>query len=109
LKLDPKLHSWMTAPETRKVMSALGDARFVGGAVRNALLGRDVMDIDIATPLTPEFIMSRLAERGIKTVPTGIDHGTVTAVVDGKPFEVTTLRRETPRFHDERALCLGRR
>jgi poly(A) polymerase len=94
LKLDPKQHPWMTAPATCKVMSALVDARFVGGAVRSALLGREVVDIDIATPLTPDLVMSRLEERGIKAVPTGIEHGTVTAIVDAKPFEVTTLRRD---------------
>jgi poly(A) polymerase len=62
--------------------------------VRNALLGRKVDDIDIATPLTPDKVMKLLEAAGIKTVPTGIAHGTLTAVVDGKPFEITTLRRD---------------
>jgi len=84
----------MTAPETRAVMSALGEARFVGGAVRNTLLGRAVEDIDIATPLPPAEVVKRLEAAGIKAVPTGIDHGTITAVARGKPFEVTTLRRD---------------
>ncbi len=94
MKLDPARNAWMTWPETAAVMAALGEARFVGGCVRNALLGAPVTDIDIATPLTPEFVTSRLEERGIKTVPTGWAHGTVTGVANGKPFEVTTLRRD---------------
>lgn len=71
-----------------------GDARFVGGAVRNAILGEDVADIDIATPLLPTDVMRRLRNAGFGAVPTGIEHGTVTAVVRGQPFEVTTLRRD---------------
>jgi poly(A) polymerase len=96
LRLDPKQHPWITAPETRAVIAALGEenARFVGGAVRNALLGREVVDIDIATLLKPDQVIRRLEGAGIKAVPTGIDHGTITAVVNGKPFEVTTLRRD---------------
>jgi len=96
VKLDPKQHPWMTAPETRAVFDALGsdNARFVGGSVRNALMGRPVEDIDIATPLRPDEVTRQLEASGIKAVPTGIDHGTVTAVVDGKPFEITTLRRD---------------
>jgi poly(A) polymerase len=97
-RLDPEKHSWMRAAETRAVMDALtadgGEARFVGGAVRNALLGEPVTDIDVATPLTPEEVTKRLARAGLQVVPTGIEHGTVTAVVMGKPFEVTTLRRD---------------
>jgi poly(A) polymerase len=88
----------MTESATRAVMRALGAdggaARFVGGAVRNALLGEPVGDVDIATPLTPDEVMARLSRAGLGTVPTGIAHGTVTAVADGKPFEVTTLRRD---------------
>jgi poly(A) polymerase len=88
----------MTAPETKKLMAALGEARFVGGAVRNALLGFSVADVDVATPLTPDKVQARLAAAGIAAVPTGIAHGTLTAVVDGKPFEVTTLRRDVETF-----------
>jgi poly(A) polymerase len=85
---------WMIAAETIRLMEVLGEARFVGGAVRNSLLGKPVRDIDIATPLRPEKVTALLQAAGIKAVPTGIDHGTVTAVVDGKTFEVTTLRRD---------------
>ncbi|HEY3636721.1 MAG TPA: CCA tRNA nucleotidyltransferase [Rhizomicrobium sp.] len=97
-RLDPAQQAWIHADETRAVMIALlsdgGDARFVGGAVRNALLGLDVDDIDIATPLLPEEVTRRLEAARIKAVPTGIDHGTVTAISGGRPFEVTTLRRD---------------
>lgn len=87
---------WMSAPQTRRVMAALGEARFVGGIVRDALSGcvRENPDIDIATPLPPAEVTKRLEAAGLKAVPTGIEHGTITAVADGKPFEVTTLRRD---------------
>ncbi|HEV2650283.1 MAG TPA: CCA tRNA nucleotidyltransferase, partial [Rhizomicrobium sp.] len=95
MQLDPKRHAWMNAPELRVVMDALGgQARIVGGAVRNGLLGRDVDDVDLATPLVPDEVSKRLAAAGINAVPTGIEHGTVTAVANGKPYEVTTLRRD---------------
>jgi poly(A) polymerase len=95
LNLDPKRNPWMTAAETRAVLDALGgEGRFVGGAVRNALLRKPVADIDIATPLTPDEVTRRLTAAGLGAVPTGIEHGTVTAVANGKPFEVTTLRRD---------------
>jgi poly(A) polymerase len=94
MRLDPKMQPWMHAAETRAVMEALGDARFVGGVVRNALMGRPVSDIDIATPLTPDEATKKLEAAKIRAVPTGIEHGTITAVVNGKTFEVTTLRRD---------------
>lgn len=85
---------FMSAPETVALMAALGEARFVGGVVRNALLGKPVRDIDIATPHPPQKVQTLLEAAGIKAVPTGIEHGTITAVVAGVPFEVTTLRRD---------------
>jgi poly(A) polymerase len=86
---------WMAAAETRAVLTALGgECRFVGGCVRDALLGRAVADVDIATPLTPEEVTRRLTSAAIKVAPTGLAHGTVTAVVAGRPFEITTLRRD---------------
>ncbi|MGH6872233.1 MAG: CCA tRNA nucleotidyltransferase [Rhizomicrobium sp.] len=94
MKLDPARYDWMTAPATRAVLAALGEARFVGGAVRNALMGRDVDDVDIATPLTPEEVEKRLKSAGLGAVPTGIAHGTITAIASGRPFEVTSLRRD---------------
>ncbi len=90
--------SWMTATPTVRVMTALieagGSAQFVGGCVRDAILKRAVFDIDIATTLTPEKVIGALAAAKIKSVPTGIEHGTITAVCEGKPFEITTLRRD---------------
>lgn len=87
---------WMkpAAPVMAALEGAGGQARFVGGCVRNALLGADIDDVDIATTLTPDAVTKALEAAGIKAVPTGIDHGTVTAVVGGRPFEVTTLRRD---------------
>ena len=89
---------WMSAPETRAVIAALtengGAARFVGGCVRDALVGRPVKDIDIATPDPPERVMQRLGSAAIRAIPTGIDHGTVTAVIGQRHFEITTLRRD---------------
>ncbi len=94
MRIDPSKHSWMTATETRKLMAALGEGRFVGGAVRNALSGRGVGDIDIAVPMPPDETLKRLEIAAIKAVPTGLEHGTITAIVNGKPFEVTSLRRD---------------
>jgi poly(A) polymerase len=91
---------WMSEPATRAVMGALkaaggaDAARFVGGCVRDALLGLAIGDIDIATALTPEQTMAALKAAGLKVVPTGVEHGTVTAIALGRPFEVTTLRRD---------------
>jgi poly(A) polymerase len=94
MRIDPTQHPWMTAPETLAVMSALVEARFVGGAVRNAILGAPVADIDIAVPMPPEETVTRLSAAGIRTIPTGIAHGTVTAVIGHHTFEVTSLRRD---------------
>ena len=98
-RLDPAQHDWMTAPATRKVMAALkaagqGESRFVGGAIRNTLLGKPVADIDIATQLDPDQVIAAARAAGLKPVPTGKAHGTITIVCDGKPFEVTSLRRD---------------
>lgn len=75
-------------------MAALGEARFVGGAVRNALLGVPVVDIDIAVPMPPDEALARLNAKGIKTIETGLDHGTITAVAGTHAFEITSLRRD---------------
>jgi poly(A) polymerase len=85
---------WLHAPEVRAVMAALGNARFVGGCVRNSLLGLGVDDIDIATPLTPDAVVKAVEREGMRAVATGLEHGTVTVVCNSKPFEVTTLRRD---------------
>jgi poly(A) polymerase len=93
---------WMGAPATRAVIAALGaggqEVRFVGGCVRDALLGRPVTDVDIATPDEPARVIELLESAGLKAVPTGIEHGTVTAVALHKPFEITTLRRDVETY-----------
>ncbi len=88
--------SWMDWPETHAVVNALDakNMRFVGGAVRDSLMGLAVADIDIATPLLPAEVMARAQAAGLKAVPTGIDHGTITVVAQHRPFEITTLRRD---------------
>ncbi|MFC0219276.1 CCA tRNA nucleotidyltransferase [Pseudochelatococcus lubricantis] len=82
----------------RRVLAAVdaegADTRVVGGAVRNALLGVPVKDIDCATTAHPRDVMRLARAAGLKAVPTGIEHGTVTVVADGRPFEITTLRRD---------------
>ena len=90
---------WMQMPATRAVVDALetaraGSVRFVGGCVRNTLMGRSVDDIDMATQLVPEAVMQALEKAGIRAIPTGLEHGTITALVDGHPFEITSLRRD---------------
>ncbi|MDH6267006.1 poly(A) polymerase [Rhizobium sp. SG_E_25_P2] len=90
--------TWFRDPALARVFALLngegGEARVVGGAVRNSLMGLPVSDMDIATTLKPEEVMARAETAGVKCVPTGIKHGTVTLVLDGRPFEVTTLRRD---------------
>jgi poly(A) polymerase len=89
---------WMTAPPTQAVMAALqaagGAARFVGGCVRDAFLKRPIGDIDIATTLSPDRVTTALKAAGLRAAPTGIEHGTITAIADGAPYEITTLRRD---------------
>ena len=93
---------WMVEPATRAVLGALSaggvEVRFVGGSVRDALLGRPIGDIDIATPASPERVIDLLEKSGIKVVPTGLAHGTVTAVVPPRHFEITTLRRDVETY-----------
>lgn len=88
--------SWTKREDIAQLIAALGgdNARYVGGAVRDTLLGKDIQDVDLATPLLPAEVIDRCKEAGIRTVPTGIDHGTVTAVLPDGPVEITTLRRD---------------
>jgi len=96
VKLDPEDHDWMTSKEVMRLFKAFpkGELRFVGGCVRNALLGEPVRDIDLSTKLDPQEVIAILDAAEIKSVPTGINHGTVTAVIKGKPFEITSLRKD---------------
>jgi poly(A) polymerase len=90
---------WLKRPATRAVIGALeaargGGARFVGGCVRNTVMGRPADDIDIATQLTPDEVIAAARRAGLQAVPTGIEHGTVTVIAEHAPYEVTTLRRD---------------
>src|SRR3984885_5893350 len=103
---------WLTSGPTARVLALLNgdgeEARVVGGAVRNALLRIPIGDIDIATTAVPPEVIRRAKAAGIKSVPTGIEHGTVTLVADGRPFEVTTLREDTETFGRKRKVAFGR-
>jgi poly(A) polymerase len=98
------IQPWMVEPATRAVLGALSvggaETRFVGGSVRDALLGRPIGDIDIATPAPPERVIELLEKHGIRVVPTGLAHGTVTAITGVPPrhFEITTLRRDVETY-----------
>lgn len=103
---------WLTSGGTARVLQLLNadgeEARVVGGAVRNALLGLVPGDIDIATTALPDDVLRRAKAAGIKGVPTGIVHGTVTLVIDGQPYEVTTLREDTETFGRKAKVAFGR-
>jgi poly(A) polymerase len=90
--------AWVSSPPVRRVFAALSggdkETRIIGGAVRDSLAGRPVGDIDFATTALPGEVTAQAARAGIKAVPTGIEHGTVTLVADGVPFQVTTLRED---------------
>lgn len=81
-------------PDLAPILAALPRARLVGGCVRDMLAGREVADIDLATPDPPEAVRAALGGAGLRTIPTGLAHGTVTAISGGRPFEITTLRRD---------------
>jgi poly(A) polymerase len=103
---------WLKSGPTARVLELLDangeEARVVGGAVRNALLRLPTGDIDIATTAVPTEVVRRAKAAGIKSVPTGIEHGTVTLVVDAQPFEVTTLREDTETFGRKAKVAFGR-
>lgn len=95
--LSDKGHfSWLDDPRLSRIIGALGadQIRFVGGCVRDSMIGRSVADIDACTPLLPECVIERLQAADIYVIPTGLKHGTVTAVSDGLHVEITTLRQD---------------
>ena len=98
----PRLRGrWLREPALRRVLDVLNEAgttRIAGGAVRNAILGIPVADVDLATALAPSDVTAAAESAGLRVHPTGIDHGTVTVVADGRPFEVTTLRVDVETF-----------
>jgi poly(A) polymerase len=112
--------AWLRAPALVRALAVLNgggeEARVVGGAARNALMGLPgglglpglpLGDIDIATTAVPEEVLRRAAAAGLKAVPTGIEHGTVTLVIDGAPFEVTTLRQDVETFGRKAKVAFG--
>src|SRR5215213_10880376 len=103
---------WLRSGPTARVLGLLNgngeEARVVGGAVRNALLRIPIGEIDIATTALPAEVIRRAKAAGIKSVPTGIEHGTVTLVVEAHPFEVTTLREDTETFGRKARVAFGR-
>lgn len=103
---------WLTAGPAAQILAVLNgdgeEARAVGGAVRNALLRVPVGEIDIATTALPQQVVERAAAAGLRTVPTGLDHGTVTIIIDGLPFEVTTLREDVETFGRKARVAFGR-
>ena len=103
---------WLISGPTARVLGLLNgdgeEARVIGGAVRNLLLGIPAGDIDIATTALPDEVIRRARAAGIKAVPTGIEHGTVTLVVDSQPFEITTLREDTETFGRKAKVAFGR-
>ena len=103
---------WIASGPAARVLALLNgdgeEARVVGGAVRNALLKIPIGDVDIATTAVPDEVVRRARAAGIKCVPTGIDHGTVTLVIDAHPFEVTTLREDTETYGRKARVAFGR-
>jgi poly(A) polymerase len=104
--------AWLSAGALPRLLAVLDrdgeEARVVGGAVRNALLGLAVTEIDVATTAVPEEVVRLVEAAGFKAVPTGIEHGTVTVVIDGHPFEVTTLRRDVETYGRHAKVAFGR-
>ncbi|HEY7230048.1 MAG TPA: CCA tRNA nucleotidyltransferase [Pseudolabrys sp.] len=104
--------AWLTSGALASLLDVLDrdgeEARVVGGAVRNALLGLPVLEVDIATTAVPDEVMNRVGAAGFKAVPTGIEHGTVTVVIDKHPFEVTTLRKDVETYGRHARVEFGR-
>jgi poly(A) polymerase len=103
---------WLQSGPLRRLLDVLGrdgeEARVVGGAVRNTLLGEPFSEFDVATTAVPEEVIRRATAAGFKPVPTGIEHGTVTVVIDGRPFEVTSLREDVETFGRHATVRFGR-
>ncbi|MEZ5787191.1 MAG: CCA tRNA nucleotidyltransferase [Xanthobacteraceae bacterium] len=103
---------WVAVPPVADVLRVLNgdgeETRVVGGAVRNSLMGEPHGDIDLATTASPDDVMRRATAAGFKAVPTGIEHGTVTIVAQGHPFEVTTLREDVETFGRKARVAFGR-
>jgi tRNA nucleotidyltransferase/poly(A) polymerase len=113
-RTDRKLNNvpWLTGGALPRLLGVLDcdgeEARVVGGAVRNELLGVPIAEIDVATTAVPEEVVKRVTAAGFKPVPTGIEHGTVTVVIDKHPFEVTTLRKDVETYGRHAKVEFGR-
>ena len=104
--------AWLSNGALARLLSVLDrdgeEARIVGGAVRNALLGEPIAEIDVATTALPDEVVRRVSAAGFKAVPTGIAHGTITVVIDGTPFEVTSLRQDVETYGRHAKVAFGR-
>jgi poly(A) polymerase len=104
--------NWLTAGPLTRLLGVLDcdgeEARVVGGAVRNSLLGVPIAEVDVATTAVPEEVVKRVTGAGFRPVPTGIEHGTVTVVIDKQPFEVTTLRKDIETYGRHAKVEFGR-
>ncbi|HXD13660.1 MAG TPA: CCA tRNA nucleotidyltransferase, partial [Xanthobacteraceae bacterium] len=104
--------AWLKESEIARLLALLDrdgeEARVVGGAVRNALMELPVGEIDVATTALPQEVERRVQAAGFKAKPTGIEHGTVTVIIDGRPFEVTTLRQDVETFGRKAKVVFGR-
>ena len=104
--------AWLSAGPLPRLLDVLDrdgeEARVVGGAVRNELLGEPIAEIDVATTAVPDEVVKRVSAAGFKPVPTGIEHGTVTVVIDKHPFEVTTLRQDVETYGRHAKVAFGR-
>ncbi len=104
--------AWLKGGALPRLLAVLDgngeEARAVGGAVRNALIGLPVEEIDVATTAVPDEVIKRVSAAGFKPVPTGIEHGTVTVVIDKHPFEVTTLRQDVETYGRHAKVAFGR-
>ena len=112
MKRDLPDTAWLTTRSLAQLLAVLDhageEARVVGGAVRDAMFGQPPREVDIATTAVPGTVIERVRAAGFKAVPTGIDHGTVTVIVDGTPFEVTTLRADIETFGRRAKVAFGR-
>jgi poly(A) polymerase len=104
--------AWLTDGALPRLLGVLDrdgeEARVVGGAIRNALLGMPIAEVDVATTAVPEEVVRRVTAAGFRPVPTGIEHGTVTVVIDKRPFEVTTLRQDIETYGRHAKVEFGR-
>ena len=112
LKLKPENWVWLKTPGLQRVFDVLNiegeETRVNGGAVRNSILGETIGDVDLSTTLLPDMVLQHLGDGGIKAIATGLSHGTITAIVDKKPYEITTLRSDIATDGRHATVAFGR-